>query len=232
MAKEKNDKQITRVDGKNCFLEVMSSAFNINKVQINFREYDQKRTGEKFTQQIDIFIDIEDFLLIINDVLSNKIPSTIFKEKSRIEAENKKTNKAVYPNEKVLDEYIQRGGMKIESLRKADAKRTAKKLQTYSQMYKIPNGGIVARQFKIVPGLKADLMLKAEAGIGAENETGLIVAKFGVNPAQKIQVPLSYSQLKKLCLITKAEIDGYMSAKHIDMMNADKLRYAENNRAV
>lgn len=232
MAKEKNYRQITRIDGKNCFLEIMSSAFNIDKVQINFREYDVNKQGEKFTQQIDIFVDIEDFLLIINDVLSGRIPQMILKEKNRVENESKKTNKKVYPSEKVLDEYMQRGGMKAESLKKADAKRKAKGLQTYSEMYKIPNGGIVSRQFKIVPGLKADLMLKAEAGIGAENETGLIVSKFGVNPAQKIQIPLSYAQLKKLCLITKAEIDGYMSAKHIDILNENKKKYLQNNIAM
>lgn len=40
-------KQILRLDGKNVFLEVMNNAFEINKLQINFIEYDQKLEKNK-----------------------------------------------------------------------------------------------------------------------------------------------------------------------------------------
>ena len=42
MPKNRYDSQIFRVDGKNCFFEVLNSAFPIGKVQMNFVEYDEK----------------------------------------------------------------------------------------------------------------------------------------------------------------------------------------------
>lgn len=38
--KQKNKNQIIRFDGRNVFIEVMNTAFEIGKVQINFVEYD------------------------------------------------------------------------------------------------------------------------------------------------------------------------------------------------
>lgn len=40
MAKETSIHQIIRFDGKNVFVEVMDSAFEIGKVMMNFAEYD------------------------------------------------------------------------------------------------------------------------------------------------------------------------------------------------
>ena len=40
--REKYSTQIARFDGKNCFVEVLNSAFNIGKVQLNFCQYDEK----------------------------------------------------------------------------------------------------------------------------------------------------------------------------------------------
>ena len=51
--KRKNKNQIIRFDGKNVFMEVMNSAFEIGKVQINFVEYDL--TLEKIIGRSKIF---------------------------------------------------------------------------------------------------------------------------------------------------------------------------------
>lgn len=58
--KEKDPQQVLRIDGKNCFLEVMSSAFEIDKVRINFRQYDPNN-GNKQSNAIDIYMGYKDF---------------------------------------------------------------------------------------------------------------------------------------------------------------------------
>lgn len=63
MAKyEQNPEQIARIDGKNCFLEVMSNSFSIGKVRINFRQYDMNaQAGNRTTGKIDIYMSFKDF---------------------------------------------------------------------------------------------------------------------------------------------------------------------------
>lgn len=70
----KNKNQIIRFDGRNVFIEVMNTAFEIGKVQINFVEYDitfEKNSRQK--QNISIYIDIEKFLVLANDILTGRM---------------------------------------------------------------------------------------------------------------------------------------------------------------
>lgn len=84
MKKTKDEKQIIRLDGKNCFVEVMNFAFGIGKVQINFIEYDlSKNQGERVKQEVNIYIDIDKFLVLANDVLSGKIAKLAEVEKAK-----------------------------------------------------------------------------------------------------------------------------------------------------
>lgn len=70
----KNERQIIRIDGKNVFFEVMSDAFEIGKVKINFRSYDNNRPkGDKFTSQVDIYIPLEKMLALCDAILSYKL---------------------------------------------------------------------------------------------------------------------------------------------------------------
>lgn len=77
-------KQIIRFDGNDTFFEVMANAFNIGKVQINFRKYDQtKSKGDKITQQVNCYVNIEDILVLTQDILSGKINKLAEAEKAK-----------------------------------------------------------------------------------------------------------------------------------------------------
>lgn len=90
--KEQNPEQIARVDGKSCFLEVMSSSFGIGKIRINFRQYDMNaQQGNRTTGKIDIYMGYKDFDYLyqgimfngngylLNEVFNNQYGATIFR---------------------------------------------------------------------------------------------------------------------------------------------------------
>lgn len=75
--------QIIRLDGKNCFVEAMSGAFPIGKVNLNFISYDTSlKEGNRQTARINAYVGIGDFLVLAQDVLSGKIHTLAEKEKN------------------------------------------------------------------------------------------------------------------------------------------------------
>ncbi len=202
MSNEKNPKQIIRVDGKNCFIEVLSNSFNIGKVLLNFKEYDNsKQEGQKFIKEISIYIDIDKFLLLGNDIVSGKIAKL---------AELEKAKGAKYPKEV----YTDMGGTNAINIEKQDKNRIEKGKRTVSEMYNIPKGKCLSRQFKILPGNKYPFMLVAECGIGEESSTGLIVPKYGTKPEQKIMIPFNADDIKRFALIVQAHIQAYLVSRY------------------
>ena len=105
-----NWNQIARVDGNKCFLEVVSNAFNIQKVQINFFQYDLTRQqGDRFTANIPIYLGFKDF----NNLFYNTIlTGNIFRELDRLSND---------PSKKEWEKQIilHRGGFKKDGIIKA-----------------------------------------------------------------------------------------------------------------
>lgn len=76
--------QIIRFDGKDTFFEVMANAFGISKVQLNFRKYDEhKQKGNRFVQQVDYYVNVEEMLVLAQDILSGKIAKLAQIEKGK-----------------------------------------------------------------------------------------------------------------------------------------------------
>lgn len=72
------NKQIIRLDGNNKFLEVMGNAFGIDKVQINFREYDKtKSKGNRVVAQVDCYVNIADALVLCQEIISGKMKALV-----------------------------------------------------------------------------------------------------------------------------------------------------------
>lgn len=189
MAKERNSKQIIRLDGRNCFVEAMNYAFGIGKVQMNFIEYDlTKSQGDRYKQDINIYIDTDKFLVLANDILSGKIAKLA-------EIEKAKGNQYCNPI------YTDMGGVSAKNLEKRGQSRA--------------DGKSLSRQFKIIPGNKAPFMLVAECGVGEENETGLIVPKYGTKPDQKVQIPIQVDDLKRLALTVQAHYQAFLNAQYV-----------------
>lgn len=179
--------QILRIDGSNSFFEIMSNAFGIDKVQINFRKYDKnKAKGEKFTQTVDIYVNVEEMLVLCNDILSGKIASL---------ADIERKKGASYPNP-VWDSM---GGISAE-------KAKEKGLRT--------DGKALSRVIKLSPGSKQPFVLTAESGAGEQNEKGLIVPRFGTKPDNRVIVALNANQLKQLALLTQMHIASYTTSQY------------------
>ena len=185
MSKEKNVTQITRIDGKNVFVEVMNNAFGIGKVLLNFAEYDPKQ-GNKQTKLIPIYMNLEEFLIFAQDVKSG-----------RVAMYQKQHENDQYPY--AVKEYELLGGTSAESLAKAGKSRK--------------DGKSVSRQFKLVVGKK--FILQAEMGPGHVNETGLIVPDYNTKSAEMVvKVPMDAKALKGMVLIVEQHLNAYLAREY------------------
>ncbi|AMN30970.1 hypothetical protein [Clostridium perfringens] len=191
------ESQILRIDGKNCFLEVMIQSLNIGKIQINLMKYDtNKQKNSRITDKIAIYLDIPKAKSLCNDILSGRIPKLIQLEKERIENQTKKNpaNK-VYPKS-IYDIF---GGTSTQRLAQQGKSRS--------------DGKAVSRVFRIIPGMKADCMFCGELGPGNETSTGAIQPI--INKAEiKIQVPVTFESLKEFALMVDMNINAYCTAQH------------------
>ena len=186
MAKVLN-KQIIRFDGKDTFFEVMANAFGIDKVQINFRKYDVTKTkGNKFTQQVDCYVNVEEALVLAQDILSGKIHAL---------AEAEKAKGAKYP----AHVWQSMGGMSAEKAKEKGLRN---------------DGMALSRVIKLAPGNAKPFVLTAESGKGEQNSQGLIVPRYGTSPENRIMVALTGDQLKQLALMINIHLSAYYSAQY------------------
>ena len=72
----KYSSQVYRADGAGKFVEVLNSAFPIDKVQLNAIEYD--KNTNKQTRNLPIYVDVNKMLVLAEDVLNGN-----FKKKKR-----------------------------------------------------------------------------------------------------------------------------------------------------
>lgn len=188
--REKNPSQIIRFDGKNVFMEIMSHAFSIGKVQINFIEYNasaEKKSRQ--TKNIPIYIDMDKFLLLTHDVLSGRFVH-LAKEAQQAKA------KGGYKYAKEI--YQDLGGISATNLKKRGKER--------------PDGMSMSRQFKITPGDKIPWIISGEIGAGKEDEKGLIVPQG--RPEESVRVALSDDDFKKMALVVKAHIEAFIASQY------------------
>lgn len=179
--------QIIRIDGKNCFVEVMSGQFHKGKVILNFEQYDDtKAKGERTVARITYFMPFDKFLQLEQDVKSGKLAKLAEKEKS--------INK--YPGAI----YTDLTGTSNELLKRNNQAR--------------PDGHSESRQLKIIPGLKADFMFQAEKGPGEKSDKGIIKPLYGNKPEQKVAIPMSGNDIKRLFSLTKIHIVGYITSQY------------------
>ena len=195
--KQKNpqiQKQILKFDGKNVFVEIMANAFAIGKVQMNFIEYNPtQQQGNKQTKNLSIYLDIENFEVLANDILSGRMTSLAKKKKEEQVAGNYKYCKEV---------FVELGGVSASALKKRNKSRT--------------DGKCLSRQFKITPGDKIPWILSAEYGPGEEGPTGLIVPKYvNSRPDESVRVALTDHDFKKLAIVVTNEVQAYRTACYL-----------------
>lgn len=185
MAREKNYRQIIRIDGKNVFVEAMNNAFKIEKVLLNFCSYDDKT--KKMTANIPIYLDFAEFFALKQDVVSGRLHAL---------AEAEKAKGAKYPKEI----YLKQGGVSAKNLAARNQSRA--------------DGMSLSRQMKIVPGMKFPFMVQGEQGKADENAQGLIVPRYGGKPDDRVMVPMDGDTMKQFFLTIDAHIQAYLSATY------------------
>lgn len=194
--------QIIRIDGQGCFVEVLNGHFHKNKVLMNFEQYDDsKPKGQRTLARVMCFMPFDKFLLLSQDCKSGRL--------SKLAEKEKKDNK--YPN------YIYR-----------DLTGTAKELLEKNNQSR-PDGNSESRQFKIIPGLKADFLFQAEKGPGKKEgvKNGIIKPLYGGNPEVKIDIPMSNDSMKRFFITVEAHIIAYLSSQYyLRAMKIEEERYS------
>lgn len=191
--REKYSTQIARFDGKNCFVEVLNSAFNIGKVQLNFCQYDEKTKA--MTKRLDIYVDVNRMLVLCNDILTGNF--------AKIVEYAKKTNN--FEGREVNDYtcyFTDMGGISEDKVQK----RLAEYQKTYPW---VQSGKGISRQLKIQAGQKMPWILRAEYGLGVSSETGLITPSG--KAADYINIPMTNESFKMLAMAIQTHYDAYLN---------------------
>ena len=191
--REKYSTQIARFDGRNCFVEVLNSAFNIGKVQMNFCQYDEKTHA--MTKRLEIYVDVNKMLVLCNDILTGNF--------AKIVEHAKKTN--TFEGSAVSDYtsyFTDMGGISEEKVKRSFAE--------YQKKYPwAQEGKGISRQFKIQVGQKLPWILRAEYGLGQDSDTGLItpVGK----SADFINIPMTNESFKMLAMAIRTHYEAYLN---------------------
>lgn len=182
---KKSIHQVIKVSSSNSFVEVLDSAFEIGKVMFRFAEYDlNKPKGERFTKEILIYMDINEFDYLAYNIMYRMIDRDAINAR---EAQKKGGYKYC------REIYTDLGGTTVEKLARQNRSRADNKPES--------------RQLKIFPGEKYPWMLQAESGAGKMLETGLI-APDG-KPDTVVRIPFSDKDFRKLAIAVTKELDAW-----------------------
>ncbi len=193
MADKRNQNQIIRKDGKNCFVESVSDSFEIGEAHLVFAAYDlSKPAGERQTNNINIYIDISEIFEICRKMASGE-----FRKIVREKKEGKDS----------LPVFAWLGGT------------TAEKLNEYGKARK--DGKCLSRVAKLLCGTKTDFMFIADSGPGEQDENGLIVPKFGRNPENHVVVSMRADDFSELMLMTKVHYEAWLTARYVSLRKQD-----------
>lgn len=194
---ERDPRQIVKFSGKTQFFEIMANCLEIEKLFINFVQYDDgQESGERIQAQVQFYLDIWDAHVLAKDIFSGRMSALAKKSRTKAEKEESKYPHAVF------------GRM---------AGVSAKKLKEKGKPRK--DGMSLARQFKITPGNKLPWILSGESGPGEENEQGLIVPRYK-RPEQIVRVGLDDDQFKKFAAVLEVTVQAWM-ARYLDRLELD-----------
>ncbi len=196
----KYDTQIYRIDGKNCFLEVLNTGFSmrvpsrstpgeysiLRKVQINMIQYDENTHAQK--QKLEFYLDFPDAMVLCNEITSGRLDIKMARAAKEGSFEGRPIND--------YTAYWQNLGGK--------AKPSEKDRETYNWL---EPGSALSRQLKIQKSTKYKYMIVGEYGKGKVGPTGLIIPD-GSRKAY-VQVPVNESDALGLALTLVQHMNAY-----------------------
>lgn len=192
---ERYSTQIFRVDGKNCFLEVLNTCFCIGKVLINMCAYDPTTHKEK--QRLEFYLDFSDALYLAEQIRSGRLDRTIAEAAKTGMFEGKPINEyTAY--------YTNMGGTKPSS---------AKHEKYCDQFDWLSKDKCVSKIFKLQKSSKFKYLIRGEYGHGYENDKGLIVPDG--NPKAYIQVPFTEKDSLGFARTLDIHIQAYFTQFYI-----------------
>lgn len=185
MAKERKFERIVRKDGKNCFVEVLDSAFELGKVRLDFISYDTNAAaGSRQTANIGIYVDIDKFLA--------------FADKVRISGKEYTKYCNANPDYK-KPFFTSMGGVSSKVLKSRGTPRS--------------DGMGISRTVSLSASKKG-YFLTAKSGPGMEDEKGLIVPKYK-EPEEKVSIAFDHDTLMELLIMVEMRYQAYLAADYI-----------------
>lgn len=186
---EKNASQVIRKDGNKCFLEVQNDYFTVGKVHLFFAKYDVTlQRGSRYTQKVNIYIDIPEFLELCRQILSG----VTHRDMQKLKTDSDKLNKPLYTS---------MGGTSADDLARLGNPRK--------------DGMSLSRVAKLCAGDKVDYTFIAQSGPGETDAKGLIVPRFGGKPENSVFVGLSWESLNHIALISQMHIQAFYNARYM-----------------
>lgn len=203
---KKSLEQIFKVSTKNSFVEVLDSAFSIGKVMFRFAEYDiSKPKGSRFTKEILIYMDIEEFEYLVYNIKFRYIDRDAAKAREIQKSNGYRFCKEIYED---------LGGTTVAGLAKQNRLRDDNKPES--------------RKFRIVPGDKYPWILQGESGAGKMLETGLIAPDGNADTI--IRIPMTDKDFRKMAVVVDSEIQSWKVYNRF--MKERELANRKKNRAV
>jgi len=186
---ELNAGQIIRKDANKCFLAVQNDYFGVGKVHLFFAKYDVSlQKGSRYTQKVNIYIDIPEFLEFCRRILSG----SIHRDMQKLKTDSDKLNKPLYSS---------MGGTSADDLARYGRPRK--------------DGMSLSRVAKLCAGDKVDYAFIAQSGPGETDAKGLIVPRFGSKPENSVFVGLSWESLNHIALVTQMHIQAFWGARYM-----------------
>lgn len=183
--KEKKEERVIRIDGKNCFVEVLDNSFPIDKVRLDFVAYDTAaEKGNRQTANIQIYVDVDKFLSFCEKVRFGG------REYIKYCHEHTDYHEPLFQN---------MGGASATVLKKRGQSR---------------KDGMGISKVLNVSASKKGYFLTAKSGPGEENEKGLIVPKYK-EPEQKVSIALEHYDLIRLCRMVEMRYSAYLASEYI-----------------
>ncbi len=200
MSDERNPHQIIRKDARDCFVESLSDAFAIGKIHLTFATYDLKKpTGSRQTNNIQIYLDIPDFLELCRKLNCGELRNIL---------QNKKQS----GDRKPIQVWL--GGTSAERLCQYGKPRA--------------DGMSLSRVAKLSVGDRCDFLFSASSGPGETDAKGLIVPRFGNKPEQNVVVSMTWDALSQLLLMTKTHYEAWLAGWYLSRIHAEPESQATN----
>lgn len=192
MAKLKSPEQVCRIDGRGCFMELLTIGLGFDKVAFNFVNYDTSASkGSRVSSSVMVYLTAHDAEVLADSILSGQMAKKGEQAKKFAAEKGYKYAKEVFCS--------------MTGTAAGKAART--------------DGAALSRQFKLTPGAKQPWVLSAESGPGREEGTGIIAPAYvGGKPECIIRIPMSNDMLKSLALSIRNLVNLWYEEKFLSLV--------------